>query len=140
VCGGGIPPGCLLLLGGEPGVGKTTLLLQVAAVRRPAILVVGTADAADGLTGMSLRGVCSCHEIETTRRPGQAIAASQAAGAQEGEEEEVPRVLYTSGEETMAQVGEKASRLFGGVLPPNLDVLSETSVERMQVGVLCVGG
>ena len=31
VLGGGIVPGSLLLLGGEPGVGKSTLLLQVAS-------------------------------------------------------------------------------------------------------------
>lgn len=31
VLGGGIVPGSLLLLGGEPGVGKSTLLLQIAA-------------------------------------------------------------------------------------------------------------
>lgn len=31
VVGGGLMPGSLVLLGGEPGVGKTTLLLQVAA-------------------------------------------------------------------------------------------------------------
>ncbi|AQX74026.1 DNA repair protein RadA [Dehalococcoides mccartyi] len=31
VLGGGIVPGSLMLLGGEPGIGKSTLLLQVAA-------------------------------------------------------------------------------------------------------------
>jgi DNA repair protein RadA/Sms len=30
VLGGGIVPGCLTLLGGEPGIGKSTLLLQIA--------------------------------------------------------------------------------------------------------------
>jgi DNA repair protein RadA/Sms len=31
VCGGGVAPGSAILLGGDPGVGKSTLLLQVAA-------------------------------------------------------------------------------------------------------------
>lgn len=31
VTGGGIVPGCALLVGGDPGIGKSTLLLQVAA-------------------------------------------------------------------------------------------------------------
>ena len=31
VCGGGIVPGSAILLGGDPGVGKSTLLLQVVA-------------------------------------------------------------------------------------------------------------
>ena len=30
-CGGGLVPGSALLIGGDPGVGKSTLLLQVAA-------------------------------------------------------------------------------------------------------------
>src|SRR5205085_2252627 len=31
VLGGGLVPGSVVLLGGEPGIGKSTLLLQVAA-------------------------------------------------------------------------------------------------------------
>src|SRR5208282_3725472 len=31
VCGGGLVPGSALLVGGDPGIGKSTLLLQVAA-------------------------------------------------------------------------------------------------------------
>ena len=31
VLGGGIVPGTLVLIGGDPGIGKSTLLLQVAA-------------------------------------------------------------------------------------------------------------
>ena len=34
VLGGGIVPGSLVLLGGEPGIGKSTLLLQAAAISR----------------------------------------------------------------------------------------------------------
>ena len=30
VCGGGIVPGSVLLVGGDPGIGKSTLMLQVA--------------------------------------------------------------------------------------------------------------
>src|SRR5262245_53799823 len=42
VLGGGIVPGSLVLFGGEPGVGKSTLLLQVAHAlsRRSAVLYV----------------------------------------------------------------------------------------------------
>jgi DNA repair protein RadA/Sms len=44
VLGGGIVPGSVILLGGDPGIGKSTLLLQVAAhvaATRPAIYASG---------------------------------------------------------------------------------------------------
>jgi DNA repair protein RadA/Sms len=45
VLGGGIVPGSLVLVGGEPGIGKSTILLQVAAAleaaERPALYVSG---------------------------------------------------------------------------------------------------
>jgi DNA repair protein RadA/Sms len=44
VLGGGIVPGSLVLVGGDPGIGKSTLLLQVAlslADRRPVLYVSG---------------------------------------------------------------------------------------------------
>ena len=31
VCGGGLVPGSIVLIGGDPGIGKSTLLLQVSA-------------------------------------------------------------------------------------------------------------
>jgi DNA repair protein RadA/Sms len=43
VLGGGIVPGSLVLIGGDPGIGKSTLLLQVAnqlSIRLPRILYV----------------------------------------------------------------------------------------------------
>src|SRR4051812_10647273 len=41
VCGGGLVPGSAILVGGDPGIGKSTLLLQAAAA-----LAAGRADAA----------------------------------------------------------------------------------------------
>lgn len=49
VLGGGIVPGSLVLLGGEPGVGKSTLVtmaLAAIAQQRPALLVTGEESAA----------------------------------------------------------------------------------------------
>ncbi len=40
VIGGGIVPGCVYLLGGHPGVGKSTLLLQIATAWQTKVLYV----------------------------------------------------------------------------------------------------
>ena len=40
VLGGGLVPGVVVLLGGEPGIGKSTLLLQVALQQRMKVLYV----------------------------------------------------------------------------------------------------
>ncbi|OGF18893.1 DNA repair protein RadA [Candidatus Falkowbacteria bacterium RIFCSPLOWO2_02_FULL_45_15] len=46
VLGGGIVPGSLVLVGGEPGIGKSTLMLQVAASVSGALYVSGEESAA----------------------------------------------------------------------------------------------
>ena len=38
VLGGGIIPGSLILLGGEPGIGKSTLLLQIATCQHKSFI------------------------------------------------------------------------------------------------------
>jgi DNA repair protein RadA/Sms len=77
VLGGGLVPGSVVVVGGEPGVGKSTLLLQVAA--------------------------------------------AMAAGSP---------VLYVTGEESVAQIGERAARL--GATVPGLEVLAETEVGAIE--------
>ena len=41
VCGGGLVPGSAVLLGGDPGIGKSTLLLQVLASLAPRLPEAG---------------------------------------------------------------------------------------------------
>ncbi|MBC6416917.1 MAG: DNA repair protein RadA [Rhodospirillales bacterium] len=75
VTGGGLVPGSTLLLGGEPGVGKSTLLLQVAAAlaeRKQRVLYVSGEEAIDQVR---LRG----------RRMGLAEASVELAAATEVE-------------------------------------------------------
>ncbi|ELR97211.1 DNA repair protein RadA [Gloeocapsa sp. PCC 73106] len=68
VLGGGVVPGSLVLIGGDPGIGKSTLLLQTAnqlALRLPRILYVSAEESAQqiklrasrlgvGVTGLSV--------------------------------------------------------------------------------------
>ncbi|MDQ3247638.1 MAG: DNA repair protein RadA, partial [Chloroflexota bacterium] len=77
VLGGGIVPGGCVLVGGDPGIGKSTLLLQTAA------------------------------EIAQSTGP----------------------VLYVSAEESVHQIGRRATRL--GIQNARLFVLSEIEVERI---------
>ena len=77
VLGGGLVPGAVVLLGGDPGIGKSTLLLQ-------------------------------------------ALASLNAAGL-EG--------IYVTGEESLAQVVQRAERL--GLAREGLRLMAETEVERI---------
>lgn len=52
VCGGGLVPGSVILVGGDPGIGKSTLLLQVCASianlpERPECYYISGEEAAD---------------------------------------------------------------------------------------------
>lgn len=47
VLGGGIVPGSLILLGGQPGIGKSTLLLQLAATTEHKVLYVSGEESED---------------------------------------------------------------------------------------------
>ena len=47
VLGGGIVPGSILLLGGDPGIGKSTLVLQAAALINKPVIYVSAEESAD---------------------------------------------------------------------------------------------
>ena len=97
VLGGGIVPGSLLLIGGEPGVGKSTLLLQVAGgvasasagvlyatgeesagqVRmRAARLGLGSGPAADAVAVLATSEVGAIIEAARARRPALVVVDS----------------------------------------------------------------
>ena len=94
VLGGGIVSGSLILLGGEPGIGKSTLLLQVAAgLGRPVLYATGEESAAQvrlraGRLGLletpagtaievlAERDVGRIIEVARTRRPALVVVDS----------------------------------------------------------------
>jgi DNA repair protein RadA/Sms len=102
ILGGGIVPGSVVLVGGEPGIGKSTLLLQVA---------------------QELAGELGERHVGTKARRHEGKEecpdASKAAC----------RVLYVTSEESARQTRMRAGRL--GVSSKDLLVLAETNVERI---------
>jgi DNA repair protein RadA/Sms len=104
ILGGGIVPGSAVLIGGEPGIGKSTLLLQVAH------------ELARG-SGFRVQGSGAQEPLISNLNP-------------EPRTPNTPlKVLYVTSEESARQTKLRASRL--GVQSPELLVLAETNVERI---------
>jgi DNA repair protein RadA/Sms len=110
VLGGGLVPGSAVLLGGEPGIGKSTLALQAAAA-----------------AGSEPRGSSPAKPSGSSGRPsGSSGRPSGSSGRPSGSS---GRVLYVSGEESPEQIRLRAARLRA--LPESLLVLAETRVEAI---------
>ncbi|MFD0685816.1 DNA repair protein RadA [Actinomadura fibrosa] len=104
VLGGGIVPGAVLLLAGEPGIGKSTLLLEVAAL-------ASTRPAAGA-------------EAEA----GAEAAAGAGADAAAGRVAASP-VLYVTGEESAEQVRLRADRV--GAITDRLYLAAELELSAV---------
>ncbi|KAK9843738.1 hypothetical protein WJX81_004492 [Elliptochloris bilobata] len=102
VLGGGVIPGSLTLVGGDPGVGKSTLLLQVAAM-----LVA---------------------PVTPTVAPAAADEGAAVAEPADAEVEAGSAVLYVSAEESVEQVGCRAERM-GLRTAANVFLYSATRLE-----------
>lgn len=106
VLGGGIVPGGLYLIGGSPGVGKSTLLLKTSLN-----LANGVVDSAhdSGQRNPSLR--------DSGKRLNRSNPQKKS-------------VLYVSGEESASQIRLRAERL--GKITPNLFLLSSIDLESIE--------
>jgi DNA repair protein RadA/Sms len=109
VLGGGVVPGSLTLVGGDPGVGKSTLLLQLAA-----LLAAPEAEAP-----------------EPAKKGAKAAAKPDDSEDDDSDDDEDARrpVLYVSGEESVEQVASRASRL--GLSPRGVYLMAATNVESI---------
>ncbi|HEV2439041.1 MAG TPA: DNA repair protein RadA [bacterium] len=111
VLGGGVVPGSLVLIGGDPGVGKSTLALAVAQH-----VAVSSPDSAGP------RG----------RADGTPSSPEREPGGPDADRDSRP-VLYVSGEESVRQTKMRAARL--GIDAPNLLVLAETDLDQIVIQV-----
>ena len=113
VLGGGVVPGSAVLVGGEPGIGKSTLLLQVAHE-----LAKGNADKETRGQGDKVR---KAQNTSLTPSPPHLVTPSSPTPSS--------KVLYVTSEESTRQTKLRASRL--GTTSKNLLVLAETNLERI---------
>jgi len=107
VLGGGIVAGSLVLVGGDPGIGKSTLLLQVC--RNLSLMGASQADIkSDTAAGVPF------DNIEKSS-PGK-------------------KILYISGEESLAQIKLRALRI--GDFGANLKLLCETNLALIEEAIV----
>ena len=102
ILGGGIVPGSATLVGGEPGIGKSTLLLQVAGL-------LGN----EG--GKGRKGERVTDKAAATLLPAHPFTPSS--------------VLYVTSEESARQTKLRAERI--SLKSPTLRILAETNIERI---------
>lgn len=104
VLGGGIVPGGLYLIGGSPGVGKSTLLLKTSL------------NLANGIAESSQKSAESA--LDSAKNKSTAKSVLQKS------------VLYVSGEESASQIRLRAERL--GKITPNLFLLNAIDLESIE--------
>jgi DNA repair protein RadA/Sms len=105
ILGGGIVPGSAVLIGGDPGIGKSTLLLQVAHT-----LSMG---------GTEVSGLRTEWQTKDPLSPQSSVPRPRSS----------VRVLYVTSEESARQTALRAARL--GIKSKELLILAETNVERI---------
>jgi DNA repair protein RadA/Sms len=115
VLGGGLVPGSLVLIGGEPGIGKSTLVLQ-------ALAAIEASSRSAPLAG---------------RRSSAAIEASSRSAALGGGRRSSAGTLLVTGEESPVQVRGRAERLSVDCGP--IRVLAETRLEAVLDAIEALG-
>jgi len=142
VLGGGIMPGSITLVGGDPGVGKSTLMLQMAgsvaslSVRSSVYQGIGMGPPIPSPTATAAFDV-EDDDLGDQKREGDTSSSSNAAGDNRGQRGGIGPVLYISGEENAGQIASRALRL--GIHDPELllwcetdaDVIAETVVNAV---------
>ncbi|KAI3427273.1 hypothetical protein D9Q98_007205 [Chlorella vulgaris] len=149
VLGGGVVPGSLTLVGGEPGVGKSTLLLQMAAMLTQANTATEAEAAADLAQEQRQQQAAS-----PPPTPGQQQQQPQDAQQQQQQQQQQgdeggngsgdgssvaaaaplggSTVLYVSGEESVEQIGSRGERMGPAVgSNPAIYVYSATRLDSI---------
>ncbi|GAA2607060.1 DNA repair protein RadA [Actinomadura fulvescens] len=121
VLGGGLVPGSVVLLAGEPGIGKSTLLLEVAALASQSPVPRQRADDASGHTPALAADRTPVPAAGRTPAPAAGRTPVLAAGR--------TPVLYVTGEESAEQVRLRADRV--GAVTDDLYLAAETELSAV---------
>ncbi len=113
VLGGGLVPGQAVLIAGEPGIGKSTLLTQLAAE-----LSVGVSQSRSAEPLVKTSQKLAKVSYDTNRASGPTMTNFNRK-----------TVLYVCGEESSSQVAVRAKRL--GVKGESIELLEETDVDSV---------
>jgi len=113
VLGGGIMPGSIILLGGDPGVGKSTLLLQMAGG------IASVADRSLQYQGIGMGPPVPSPTTQSELKEDEIKPKTQ--------QNDIGPVLYISGEENANQIASRALRL--GIVDPEMLLWCETDAD-----------
>ena len=123
VLGGGIVPGSVVLVAGEPGIGKSTLLLETAGRVAKSIDEAAVSNTTNANTDDAAPTGNTASNTTTVTTANTANTPTNLTG----------KVLYVSGEESTAQVRMRAGRI--GAVNENL-LLSSTTDLATVLGLL----
>ena len=117
VLGGGIVRGSLVLVGGDPGIGKSTLLLQMCRCLSGRLKGTNTTDDLSKDFAKSGTGV-----VDSSRENS------------EGSDTEKAHLLYVSGEESLKQIKMRADRI--GQFADDMWMLCETNLNDVEQAIM----
>jgi DNA repair protein RadA/Sms len=102
VLGGGMVPGAVMMIGGEPGIGKSTLLTQMMlrVLGQQKVLNLAPEETAS-------RGKGKAKAVKNSALPQDKKTSVALAKSGDG-----PRVLYVSGEESPSQIALRINRIL----------------------------
>jgi len=119
VLGGGLVPGSVVLVGGDPGIGKSTLMLQAAAAISSSPKTSASGNAVQARKVLYVSSEESAEQIAMrAHRLGVAAAASAKAGQAEksGEPPTVTDRLFILADTNLARIVEQVRRTLPDVL------------------------
>jgi DNA repair protein RadA/Sms len=112
VLGGGVVPGSAVLLGGDPGIGKSTLLLQAAAKMADTgqrVLYVSSEESAQQVKLRAERVFAEACADDVGRRPGKKSSPSQSGPTESGGGRAAN--LFVLSETNLGRIAEQARRV-----------------------------